>query len=177
MQTAELPASYRYEITPKLDPDAFLTAQITGWDKLNLLNGTARIYFEGTFVGESQVSLTEAKDTLSLSLGRDKRIIAKREQIEDVNSRQTFGGNQRDAHAYRITLRNTRQEPVNLTVYDQIPVSTDERIVVQLTDGSGAQRSMETGKLTWRLSLKPGESQALTFRYEVKFPKGKVITQ
>lgn len=177
VQTAELPASYRYEITPKLDPDAFLTAQITGWDKLNLLNGTARIYFEGTFVGESQVSLAEAKDTLSLSLGRDKRIIAKREQIEDVNSRQTFGGNQRDAHAYRITLRNTRQEPVNLTVYDQIPVSTDERIVVQLTDGSGTQRNPETGKLTWHLSLKPGESQALTFRYEVKFPKGKVITQ
>jgi uncharacterized protein (TIGR02231 family) len=177
VQTAELPASYRYEITPKLDPDAFLTAQITGWDKLNLLNGTARIYFEGTFVGESRVSLAEAKDTLSLSLGRDKRIIAKREQIEDVNSRQTFGGNQRDAHAYRITLRNTRQEPVNLTVYDQIPVSTDERIAVQLTDGSGAQRNLETGKLTWRLALKPGESQALTFRYEVKFPKGKVIAQ
>ncbi len=177
VQTAELPASYRYEITPKLDPDAFLTAQITGWDKLNLLNGTARIYFEGTFVGESRVSLAEAKDTLSLSLGRDKRIIAKREQIEDVNSRQTFGGSQRDAHAYRITLRNTRQEPVNLTVYDQIPVSTDERIVVQLTDGNSAQRNLETGKLTWRLSLKPGESQALIFRYEVKFPKGKVITQ
>jgi uncharacterized protein (TIGR02231 family) len=177
VQTAELPALYRYEVTPKLDPDAFLTAQITGWDKLNLLNGTARIYFEGTFVGESQVSLAEAKDTLSLSLGRDKRIIAKREQIEDVNSRQTFGGNQRDAHAYRLTLRNTRQEPINLTVYDQIPVSTDERIVVQLTENGGGQLNPETGKLTWRLALKPGETQTLTFRYEVKFPKGKVVTQ
>ncbi len=177
VQTAELPALYRYEVTPKLDPDAFLTAQITGWDKLNLLNGTARIYFEGTFVGESQVSLTEAKDTLSLSLGRDKRIIAKREQIEGVNSRQTFGGNQRDAHAYRITLRNTRPEPISLTVYDQIPVSTDERIVVQLTENGGAQLNPETGKLTWRLALKPGETQAVTFRYEVKFPKGKVVTQ
>ncbi|GAB3561589.1 hypothetical protein GCM10027578_02560 [Spirosoma luteolum] len=176
VQTAELPATYRYEVTPKLDPDAFLTAQLTGWDKLNLLNGTARIYFEGTFVGESQVSLAEAKDTLSLSLGRDKRIIAKREQIQDVNSRQTFGGNQRENRAYRISLRNTRSEPVSLTVYDQIPVSTDERIAVQLTDNGGAELNPETGKLTYRITLQPNESRTLSFRYEIKYPKDKKLT-
>ncbi|WP_158552584.1 mucoidy inhibitor MuiA family protein [Spirosoma telluris] len=177
VQTAELPAIYRYELTPKLDNDAFLTAQITGWDKLNLLNGPARIYFEGTFVGESKINLTEAKDTLGLSLGRDKRIVAKREQIEDVNSRKTIGSNQREGHAYRISLRNTRQEPVNLTIYDQIPVSTDSRIEVALTDAGGAELTPETGKLTYRLTLQPGESRALTFRYEIKFPKGRVLDQ
>ena len=177
VQLADLPATYRYEVTPKLDNDAFLTAQITGWDKLNLLNGPARIYFEGTFVGESQVNLAEANDTLGLSLGRDKRIIAKREQIEDVNSRKTLGSNQREGHAYRISLRNTRQEPVNLTVYDQIPVSTDSRINVLLTEAVGGELTPETGKLTYRLTLQPGESRALTFRYEIKYPKGRVLTQ
>ena len=177
VQTADLPATYRYELTPKLDNDAFLTAQITGWDKLNLLNGVARIYFEGTFVGESRVSLTEAKDTLVLSLGRDKRIIAKREQTEDVNSRKSLGSNQREGKGYRISLRNTRQEPVNLTVYDQIPVSTDSRIEVLLTDAGGAEVNPETGKLTYRLTLQPGESHALTFRYEIKYPKGRTLTQ
>lgn len=177
VQTAELPAIYRYELTPKLDNDAFLTAQITGWDKLNLLNGPARIYFEGTFVGESKINLTEAKDTLGLSLGRDKRIVAKREQIEDINSRKTIGSNQREGHAYRISLRNTRQEPVSLTIYDQIPVSTDSRIEVALTDAGGAELTPETGKLTYRLTLQPGESRALTFRYEIKFPKGRVLDQ
>lgn len=177
VQTADLPATYRYEITPKLDNDAFLTAQITGWDKLNLLNGVARIYFEGTFVGESRVSLTEAKDTLVLSLGRDKRIIAKREQTEDVNSRKSLGSNQREGKGYRISLRNTRQEAVSLTVYDQIPVSTDSRIEVLLTDGGGAEVNPETGKLTYRLTLQPGESRALAFRYEIKYPKGRTLTQ
>ncbi len=176
VQTAELPAIYWYELTPKLDNDAFLTAQITGWDKLNLLNGPARIYFEGTFVGESRVNLTEAKDTLGLSLGRDKRIIAKREQIEDVNNRKTIGSNQREGHAYRISLRNTRQEPVSLTVYDQIPVSTDSRIEVSITDAGGAELNPETGKLTYRLTLQPGENRILTFRYEIKYPKGKILT-
>ncbi|WP_461054435.1 DUF4139 domain-containing protein [Spirosoma arcticum] len=177
IQTSDLPATYRYELTPKLETDAFLTAQITGWDKLNLLNGVARIYFEGTFVGESRVSLTEAKDTLSLSLGRDKRIIAKREQIEDLNSRKSVGSNQREGRAYRISLRNTRPEPVSLTLYDQIPVSTDSRIEVSLTDAGGAELNPETGKLTYRLTLKPNESRALTFRYEVKYPKGRTLAQ
>ena len=177
IQTSDLPATYRYELTPKLDTDAFLTAQITGWDKLNLLNGVARIYFEGTFVGESRVSLTEAKDTLSLSLGRDKRIIAKREQIEDLNSRKSVGSNQREGRAYRISLRNTRAEPVSLTLYDQIPVSTDSRIEVSLTDAGGAVVNPETGKLTYRLTLQPNESRALTFRYEVKYPKGRILAQ
>lgn len=177
VQTADLPATYRYEVTPKLDNDAFLTAQITGWDKLNLLNGVARIYFEGTFVGESRVSLAEAKDTLVLSLGRDKRIIAKREQIEDVNSRKSLGSNQREGRAYRISLRNTRQEPVSLTVFDQIPVSTDSRIEVSLADGGGAEVNSETGKLTYRVTLQPGESRALTFRYEIKYPKGRTLAQ
>ena len=177
VQTSDLPATYRYELTPKLDTDAFLTAQITGWDKLNLLNGVARIYFEGTFVGESRVSLTEAKDTLSLSLGRDKRIIAKREQIEDVNSRKSIGGNQREGRAYRISLRNTRAEPVGLTLYDQIPVSTDSRIEVSLTDAGGAELNPETGKLTYRLTLQPNESRTITFRYEIKYPKGRTLAQ
>ncbi|QMW01176.1 mucoidy inhibitor MuiA family protein [Spirosoma foliorum] len=177
VQTAELPAIYRYELTPKLDNDAFLTAQITGWDKLNLLNGPARIYFEGTFVGESSIDLTAAEDTLRLSLGRDKRIVAKREQVEDVNSRKTIGSNQRESHSYRISLRNTRQEPIDLTVYDQIPVSTDSRIEVSLTDAGGAGLNSETGKLTYRLILQPGESRALTFRYEIKYPKGRVLSE
>ncbi len=176
IQTSDLPATYRYELTPKLDTDAFLTAQITGWDKLNLLNGVARIYFEGTFVGESRVSLAEAKDTLSLSLGRDKRLIAKREQIEDVNIHKSLGSNQRDSRAYRITLRNTRQEAVGLTVYDQIPVSNDSRIEVLLTDAGGATLNPETGKLTYRLMLQPNESRVLTFRYELKYPKGRTLT-
>lgn len=177
IQTSDLPATYRYELTPKLDTDAFLTAQITGWDKLNLLNGVARIYFEGTFVGESRVSLAEAKDTLSLSLGRDKRIIAKREQIEDLNSRKSVGSNQREGRAYRISLRNTRPEPVSLTLYDQIPVSTDSRIEVSLTDAGGAELNPETGKLTYRLTLQPNESRALTFRYELKYPRGRTLAQ
>ncbi|RCR70905.1 DUF4139 domain-containing protein [Larkinella punicea] len=175
IQTGELPAKYRYTATPKVDSDAFLIATLSGWEKLNLLNGTARSYFEGTYVGESQVNLQQAGDTLTLGLGRDKKIIVKREKTQDFSSRKGLSSSVRDSYSYKITVRNTKSEPVNLTLYDQIPVSTDNRIEVELDDSAGAERNTETGRLTWNLSLKPNESRDLLFKYTIKYPKGKQL--
>ncbi|MGM9508381.1 DUF4139 domain-containing protein [Larkinella sp. GY13] len=175
IQTGEVPATYRYTATPKVDSDAFLIATLSGWEKLNLLNGTARTYFEGTYVGESQVNLQQAGDTLTLGLGRDKKIIVKREKTQDFSSRKGLSSSVRDSYSYKITARNTKSEPVNLTLYDQIPVSTDNRIEVELDDSAGAERNTETGRLTWNLSLKPNESRDLLFKYTIKYPKGKQL--
>ncbi|GAA4454468.1 hypothetical protein GCM10023189_20970 [Nibrella saemangeumensis] len=182
IQTSEIPARYRYSASPKVDTDAFLVAVLSGWEKLNLLNGVARVYFEGTYVGESQLNLRQANaatsqgDSLVLSLGRDKRILVQREKMTDFSSRKTLGSNVRDTYGYRITVRNTKNEPVQLTLYDQIPVSTDSRIEVSLEDAGGAVHHAETGRLTWNLMLQPNESRTLTFRYEVKYPKGRTLT-
>ncbi|GAA4395697.1 hypothetical protein GCM10023187_02940 [Nibrella viscosa] len=181
IQTSDVPAKYRYSAVPKLENDAFLVAVLSGWEKLNLLNGVARVYFEGTYVGESQLNLRQADaatnqgDSLVLSLGRDKRILVQREKITDFSSRKTLGSNVRESNGYRITVRNTKNEPVLLTLYDQIPVSTDSRIEVSLEDAGGAVHHAETGRLTWNLSLRPNESRTLTFRYEVKYPKGRTL--
>lgn len=175
IQTGEVPATYRYTATPKVESDAFLIATLSGWEKLNLLNGTARTYFEGTYVGESQVNLQQAGDTLTLGLGRDKKIIVKREKTQDFSSRKGLSSAVRDSYSYKITVRNTKSEPVNLTLYDQIPVSTDNRIEVELDDSAGAERNIETGRLTWNLSLKPNESRDLLFKYTIKYPKGKQL--
>lgn len=181
IQTGEIPARYRYSATPKLENDVFLVAVLSGWERLNLLNGVARVYYEGTYVGESQLNLRQANaatnqgDSLVLSLGRDKRILVQREKTTDFSSRKTLGSNARDMYAYRITVRNTKNEPVQLTVYDQIPVSTDSRIEVSLEDAGGAVHNAETGRLTWNLNLQPNESRTLMFRYEVKYPKGRTL--
>ncbi|WP_128543932.1 DUF4139 domain-containing protein [Larkinella soli] len=175
IQTSEVPATYRYTATPKLDPDAFLIATLQGWEKLNLLNGTARTYFEGTYVGESRVEIQNAGDTLALSLGRDKRITLKREKTQDLSSRKTLGSSVRDSYRFRITVRNTKSEPVSLTLFDQIPVTTDSRIEVEAENTGGAELNRETGKLSWNLSLKPNESREIEFSYSVKYPKGRQL--
>ena len=66
-------ANYQYSVAPKLDLDAFLIAKATGWEDFSLLPGEANIFFEGTFVGKTFIDPNSIKDTLSISLGRDKR--------------------------------------------------------------------------------------------------------
>lgn len=175
IQNFNLPATFKYYAVPKYDKDAFLTATITNWEKYNLLPGSANIYFEGTFVGTSNIGSSDTKDSLLISLGRDKKIITKRETIEAFKSRRNIGSNVRESFGYRITLRNTKSEPVTIVVEDQVPISQDSRIEVETEELQGADYNKETGKLSWRLTLQPLENKELTLKYSVKYPKGKNI--
>lgn len=175
IQNFNLPATYKYYAVPKYDKDAFLTAIITDWEKYNLLPGSANIYFEGTFVGTSNIGNSDTKDSLLISLGRDKKIITKRETIAEYKSRRNIGSNVRESFGYRITLRNTKSEPITIVVEDQIPISQDSRIDVEAEDIQGAEYNKETGKLIWRLTLQPLDNKELILKYNVKYPKGKNI--
>ena len=80
----DLPAYYEYYCAPKLDKDAFLTAQVTGWDELNLLSGEAKLFFEGTYLGKSLLDVQNVEDTLDISLGRDKKYRSYPDQVERI---------------------------------------------------------------------------------------------
>ena len=57
-----------------------LTARVTDWTDLNLLPGKMNIYFEETYVGQSQLDLSYVEDTLQISLGPDRNIQVKRKK-------------------------------------------------------------------------------------------------
>ena len=169
-------AGYLYSVAPKLDADAFLMARATGWEKFNLLPGNANIFFEGTYVGKTEIDPNSIHDTLAISLGRDKRIVVKREKQQELSSRKLIGSNRRDSFAWEISLRNAKSEAVSLTVEDQVPISQDNRIEVTVTDVSGASWDKVTGKLWWKVQLQPNETRKLTLKYEVKYPKDQTVS-
>ena len=169
----ELPASYTYQSTPKIDKDAFLIAQVTDWEKLNLLEGEANVYFENTFIGKSIMNVTQQNDTLSFSLGRDKRIMIQRTKENEYTSRKFMGSNQTQSIAWKLSVRNTRPEPVTLTLYDQLPVSRNNNITVTAEEISGGSLDEAKGIITWQITLQPGEQRDLALRYKVKYPKGR----
>ncbi|MCR2031492.1 DUF4139 domain-containing protein [Alistipes timonensis] len=170
-----LPAVYTYRSTPKIDKDAFLVAETTDWAKLNLLEGEANVYFENTFVGKSILSPREAGDTLRFSMGRDRGIRIERTKESDYSARRAIGSNQTQTVGWKLTVRNTRTEPVVLMLTDQLPVSRNSSITVTEEELSGGTLDKETGTVTWRLELKPGEQRELKLRYAVKYPKGRSL--
>jgi hypothetical protein len=175
IKTHELPASYRHFAVPRLDKDAFLQAQITKWEDLNLLPATTNVFFEGSYVGQGFIDMRNVRDTMNLSLGRDKKIIIRRERDKSFHSVKTIGTNQRQEVAYTISVRNTRKEPVHLVVMDQIPVSNDKDIVIEEPNTDGAEYDEQTGSAKWTLELKPAELRKLRLSYIVKYPRGKAV--
>jgi uncharacterized protein (TIGR02231 family) len=176
IKTYELPATYRHFAVPRLDRDAFLQAQITKWEDLNLLPATTNVFFEGSYVGQGFIDMRNVRDTMNLSLGRDKKIIIRRERDRSFHSVKTIGTNERQEVAYTISVRNTRKESVHLVVLDQIPVSNDKDIVLEEQQAEGASYDDATGAAKWTLNMKAAELIKLRLSYIVKYPKGKTVS-
>lgn len=169
----ELPAQYAYRVIPKVDKDAFLVADATGWDGLNLTEGEATVFFDNSYVGKTILDPTQQSDTLHLALGRDNGIHVERKLVKNNTVKKLLGSSQVQTMDWEIGIRNSRTEPVTLKVYDQIPVSRNSDIVVTVQQLSGGQLDKDTGEVTWTLSLAPGETQKLQLGYQVKSPKGR----
>ncbi len=156
---------------PKLDKDAYLLAEITDWQKLDLLPGDANIIMDNTYIGKSVIDANSTADTLNLSLGKDKRLAVKRSLVKDFNNTKTSGSNTRQIFTYELLIKNNKITAVDMLLKDQYPISSAKEIEIKLEEGSGAMVNDETGVLTWKLQLKPGESKKLRFTYSVKYPK------
>ena len=170
-----IPATYQYIAIPKIDKDAFLQAQITNWEDLNLLTGITNITYEGTYIGQGVIDPSNVKDTMRISMGRDKKVIVKRERNKTLTSVKTIGTNIREVFEYTITVRNTRREAISILVEDQQPVSADNNITIEDRDTGDSEYDEASGLMKWSLRLAPNEVKKLTFGYTVKYLKGKTL--
>lgn len=168
-------ASYEYFVAPGADEDVFLMARVTNWQELSLLSGKTNIFYEGTYVGQGYIDAQETKDTLNISMGRDKKIIVRKERDKSMRSRKFIGSNIKEEYGYSVTIRNTRKEPVNVVVMDQAPLTTDKDISIESVETGGAQFTEETGMMKWPLTLNPNETKTIKFGFTIKYPKGKTL--
>jgi len=175
IQRTTAPAEYKYVTTPKLSPHAWLTGNIADWAQHGLISGEATLYFENTFVGKSYLNVNQLTDTLLVSLGTDNSILIKREKRQDFTSKRVLGSNKTETFSFLITIRNNKTVPVKITVYDQIPVSSNSGIDVESIDLSGGRHNSQTGEVRWDLELNPQESKQLVLTYSVRYPKDKTV--
>ncbi len=169
----QLKADYYLALVPKLDKNAFLIASITDWEDLNLVPASARIYYEGTFVGESFIDPMMMEDTLKLAMGRDNNITAVRKKLKDKQKDKVVGESRVKEAYLEILIRNNHSYSVDLIVEDQVPISNLEEIKVEDVELGKAEKNEYTGILTWRFKLKGGGSEKLNFGYRVKYDKNK----
>jgi uncharacterized protein (TIGR02231 family) len=171
----KLPVSYKYVAIPKIDPAAFLVAEVTGWEDMNLIEGTTNIYFRGTFMGHSYIKPQYANDTLNISLGRDNRVMINRVKVEDNKGTKLIGTNNREEFTYKISVRNTNPGNIKFTLIDQVPIAQDNDIKVEVLDIASAEKDEYSGRLSWKFDLAPKEAKEVTVSFAVKYPKNREV--
>lgn len=171
----EIACTLKNYAVPRIDKEAYLLAEVADWQNLDLLPGDANIIMDDTYVGKSVIDPNTTADTLNLSLGRDKRIAVKRSLVKELSSIKTSGKESKQVFTYEIIVKNNKLTDVNLLLKDQFPLSTIKEVEIKLDDEGGAMVNAETGVLTWKLDLKPGESKKVRFSYTVRYPKDKKI--
>ncbi len=168
-----LNATYQYLAIPKMDASAFLIAKVTGWEKLNLIDGPAQVYFGNTYIGQSDIRTRQISDTLELSFGRDNQILVSRAKLEDTGGTKFIGTKRTESFLYEIVIKNNRKSPISIKVQDQIPIAQETDITVESRELSGASLDNLSGRLQWLKFIAPDQSAKFRIGFEVKYPKNK----
>jgi len=171
----DLNASYEYHVIPKIDPSVYLAAQVSGWEKLNLMSGESNIYFDGTFMGKSYLDVNSTKDTLSFSFGKDNKISVDRTRIKEKSKTKTIGSRQKFDITWELKIKNNGGAMIPFVIKDQFPVSNNEDIKVKNGDYSNGKLDEKTGIITWSFLKGITGTQTITFDYGVDYQNGMLL--
>ncbi len=161
---------------PRYQSTAWLYAEGTWEGELALPPGSVTLYQDSTLVGQGRFDGVAPGGELASSFGVDDRITVEYELVRD--DRATEGMLSKSTvltRTHRISVSNGHSRAIDLTVFDAMPVSRDERIEVSLaestTDPDRRDVDDRPGVLAWDRALSAGEDLELTVGYRLKFPK------
>ncbi|MCP4442071.1 MAG: DUF4139 domain-containing protein [Aureispira sp.] len=175
INTFKLPTTYKYYAVPKLDKDAFLMAQVVGWEDLDLVSGNVNIYNDGKYIGQSYIDIRNLSDTLSVSLGRDADVVVTRTKIKGSAKKQLFGSQKKASMAYQINVRNNHSKAITIEIQDQVPISNDKEVIITVDEKSDADYDPEIGVLTWQFTLGAKKNKEFKMGFSIKYPKDKKV--
>ncbi len=171
----EIPAIYEYNVVPRKEQSAFLLAKIPNFEQYNLVEGAANLFFGDVYVGQSVLNPNSLNDTLLLSFGRDEKIAVKCEKLKEFSTSKFLSTTRKQTYGVEVTLKNNKLTAADIEVTDNIPISKNQEVIVEVEEQSGAKYQVELGKFTWDIHLNAGESKKIRLIYNLKYPKNQQI--
>jgi len=181
MAVESIPLQREYQAIPKLVEQSFLKATVTNTAPFPLLAGKVSIFYDENFVASAVIPQVSANEKFILSIGEVSGIKVKRELVEKkADGMGLFSKKLQSVFEYRITVENFQKSEESITVIDQVPVTENEDITVELLSATpaplkpseeDAEKEKKEGTLKWLLQLKPLEKKTIQFKYSISHPK------
>ena len=172
-----VPAEYRIAAAACIDPHAYLIAQIKNADIPFTDSINAAIYLKDRYVGQVYIAPDLSKETIEITLGEEERVHVSRKETEHKQSTNLLKTQKTLDHVFDTTVTNLTSEEVEVELRDQIPVSNDKDITVEVKELSGAKKEDETGIVTKLIKVPANGTETFTIAYKVSWPKDKQITE
>ncbi|TYL97005.1 mucoidy inhibitor MuiA family protein [Bradyrhizobium rifense] len=174
-----VPADLAVRAAPVLDPTAFLEASFKQTDDATLLPGKVAIYRDGVFVGRGKLSASAKDDIVRLGFGADDKVKIERAVLKrnEGSAGLIVTTSKTDERAFKTTVRNGHDFPIHVAIEDQLPVSENEEIVVEMLPATTPPTAKDIrdkrGVLEWSFDAKPGEVKDINFAWRARWPKDK----
>jgi uncharacterized protein (TIGR02231 family) len=176
----EIPVEKEYIAIPRESQYVFLKAKLKNTTPSLLLSGPLSIFFDGSFVNMSLLPLFRQGEILDLAMGIDEGVKIERVPYEDESMKKgLFKKKTELPSGYTIKVKNLKQSVFNVTVMDLVPVSKSKEVKVdaQVINPKPDAMDVETGILTWKLSLKPGEAKEIKVKYVITHPENNTLSE
>lgn len=167
----DLKTMFRYKAVPKVNSQVYLTALLPDWEEAITMAGEASVFYDGTFVGQTNLAPGGTDDTLQLALGIDKNLAVKRIKIKDKCTQKFLDNDVIHNYAYEINIKNNRNSKIEIEILDQLPLSNNKQISIEQKEISGAKYNELTGELLWRTFVASKDSKKINLNYQIKSPK------
>ena len=175
--SARLAAKVAYETTPRLLPYAFLRAKVTNTTEVLYLSAPVSVFLDGAFVATSLLKQVAPGEEFDLYLGTDDRVKVERkplkERVEVSLLPGLRGKTTSTDYEFLTTVENYTGRRVAVTVFEHVPVSDREEIVVESVKQTPAEIERDTekpGVFRWALDLAVNQKQELKLSYRVRHP-------
>jgi uncharacterized protein (TIGR02231 family) len=180
IDTMDLDPALTVRTVPKRELKAYVYAKLTTARGTPILPGQVSLFRDATFVGSTRLPFLSPGEEHELGFGVDDSIRVRHAVVEEKRGETgLITTSKTDVRSYRITVKNLHERAVQLTVLDQVPVSTNTDIKIEQLGKTAPSRRDVDGKrgvLAWDMKLEPDEEKAVEFGYRVTWPSAKKIT-
>lgn len=174
LKVYELPAEYELFAIPKKDVNVYLVAKLKTKDLPSDIRGTAGIYLNGVYSGETSVAPDLTKENMNIPLGKAEGLQVSRTEKKRKTSDALIKNQRTAEYVYELKLTNNRNTEAVVTIQDQIPSSQEKTIIVETKNNDHAEAA-DNGILTWKCTAAPKETKVLNLAYNVSWPKDKQL--
>ncbi len=154
---------------------AVVAERLTNGDA-TLLEGPAKIYAGGEYIGESRIGLVAPREEFRLGARTAHDVRVEKKLLSKKAEKAGVRGKNRIEYEYELIVKNFSGERIKIEIVDTIPHSSSEKIRVELEDVSVPYKSMELGVLTWEIEMEKGQETNVRYRFEVEWERDVMVT-